>query len=289
MTNIAFCGLGMMGAPMASRLLDGGHDLAVWNRTHDKTEPLVARGARSSATPADAAGGADVAITMLTGPDALEAVLFGSAGLVTGLDRGSMLIDMSTVGPAAVRGVAERLPEGIALLDAPVLGSIPQAESGELKVFAGGTAEELKRARPLLELLGEVRHVGPSGAGAAMKLVVNSTLGAVMTALGEALSLGDALGLKEGQVLDVLAESPVGVAVGRKRRLIESGSYPPTFKLSLARKDLDLVNQAAAEPNLRLRVAQAAGSWLGEAEGDGLQDLDYSAVVAHIRGRPADP
>jgi 3-hydroxyisobutyrate dehydrogenase-like beta-hydroxyacid dehydrogenase len=170
-----------------------------------------------------------------------------------------------------------------------VLGSIPQAESGELKVFAGGTAEELKRARPLLELLGEVRHVGPSGAGAAMKLVVNSTLGAVMTALGEALSLGDALGLKEGQVLDVLAESPVGVAVGRKRRLIESGSYPPTFKLSLARKDLDLVNQAAAEPNLRLRVAQAAGSWLGEAEGDGLQDLDYSAVVAHIRGRPADP
>jgi 3-hydroxyisobutyrate dehydrogenase-like beta-hydroxyacid dehydrogenase len=127
MAEIAFCGLGMMGAPMAARLLEGGHDVAVWNRTAEKMEPVTRRGARAARSPADAAAGVEVAITMLTDAAALEAVVHGEEGLVQGLDEGSTLIDMSTVGPEAVRDVAERLSAGVSMIDAPVLGSVPQA------------------------------------------------------------------------------------------------------------------------------------------------------------------
>jgi 3-hydroxyisobutyrate dehydrogenase-like beta-hydroxyacid dehydrogenase len=194
---------------------------------------------------------------------------------------------MSTVGPDAVRHVAERLPAGVSMIDAPVLGTVPQAEGGELRIFAGGDRRDVDRVRPVLETLGTVTYLGPLGAGAGMKLVANSTLGALMTALGEALALADSLGLEEGTVLDVLADSPIGVTVNRKRSSIESGSYPARFKLGLASKDLELVTDRIGQSGLDLRVAPAAGSWLEDAWSNGLGDLDYSAVVAHIRGRPA--
>jgi 3-hydroxyisobutyrate dehydrogenase-like beta-hydroxyacid dehydrogenase len=119
-----------------------------------------------------------------------------------------------------------------------------------------------------------------------MKLVVNSTLGAIMAGLGEAMALGDALGLDEAAVLDVLARSSIGVTAKSKRKMIEAGTYPPNFKLALAHKDLDLVTGAAEDAGLRLRVAAAAEAWLAEAERAGMGDLDYSALVAHIRARP---
>ena len=289
MVKLAFCGLGQMGAPMATRLVEAGHDVAVWNRTADKVEPVEKQGAHRANSPAEAAAGVEAAVTMLADPDAVDAVVFGDDGLAAGLAPGSTLIDMSTVGPDAVRRVADRLPSGVSLIDAPVLGSVPQAEAGELKVFVGGGQSEIRRWRPVLGALGTVIHMGPLGSGASMKLVANSTLGALMTALGEAMALSDALGLDPRTVLDVLAESPIGVTVNRKRALIESGSYPPTFKLSLARKDLDLVNDAARRDGLDVRLAPASGAWLEGAESAGLGGLDYGAVVAHIRGREARP
>jgi 3-hydroxyisobutyrate dehydrogenase-like beta-hydroxyacid dehydrogenase len=285
MSKIAFCGLGQMGSPMAARVLDAGHDVTVWNRTPEKAEPLTERGAGRAETPAEAASGAEAVITMLADPGALESVALGERGLTEGMTEGSTLIDMSTVGPDAIRRLRDRLPRAIGLIDAPVLGSAPQAEAGRLLVFAGGQATDVDRWRPVLSAMGTVIHAGSLGSGAAMKLVANSTLGALMTALGEALALADSLGLEERVVLDVLAQSPIGVTVNRKRESIESGSYPPSFKLSLARKDLALVAQAAK--SLDLRVAQASSSWLEAAEAAGLGHLDYSAVVAHIRGRPA--
>jgi 3-hydroxyisobutyrate dehydrogenase-like beta-hydroxyacid dehydrogenase len=274
MAKLAFCGLGQMGTPIAARLLDAGHDVSVWNRTPERAAPLERRGARRAASPADAAAGVVAAITMVTDPSALEAVVLGEGGLAEGLTSGSTLIDMSTVGPDAVRRIADRLPSGVSMVDAPVLGTVPHAESGELKVFAGGEDRDVERWGPVLGALGTVVHIGPLGAGAAMKLVANSTLGALMTALGEALAVADALGLDQRTVLDVLAESPIGVTVNRKRQSIESGSYPPTFKLSLARKDLALVNDAAGNADLDLRVAPASGSWLADAESAGLGSLD---------------
>jgi 3-hydroxyisobutyrate dehydrogenase-like beta-hydroxyacid dehydrogenase len=287
MTRIAFLGLGQMGGPMAARLVEAGHEVTVWNRTPEKAEPLVEKGARPATTPRDAARGAEAAITMLSTPEVLRDVLFGEDGVARGLERGSTVIEMSTVGPEAIRELAGRLPEGVDLVDAPVLGTVPQATEGSLKVFVGGTHGAFGRWQPVLEALGTPIHIGPQGAGAAMKLVANSTLGALMSGLGEALALAEGLGLDTSIVLDVLADSAIGVTVRSKRELIDSGVYPPRFKLSLAAKDLRLVTEAAGSTGRELRVAEAARSWLEDADGAGLGDLDYSAVIAHIRGVPA--
>lgn len=289
MAKLAFLGLGQMGRPMARRLLGAGHDVTVWNRTSEKAEPLVAQGAGPATTPAEAAHGVEAAITMLSDPEALEAVLFGPDGLAHGLQDGATLIDMSTVGVEAVRSLGKRLPKGVTMLDAPVLGTVPHAERGQLKIFVGGEREVFGRWRGVLESLGTPSLIGPPGAGAAVKLVVNSTIGAVVSALGEALALADRLGLDEKTTLDVLAESVIGAGVGRARPSIESDTYPPRFKLALARKDLGLVTDAARRAGVDLPVARAVRDWLQGADDDGLGGLDYTAVVAHIRGREARP
>lgn len=287
MTTIAFCGLGQMGAPMARRLLEARHDLVVWNRSEERTRALVEAGAEAARTPAEAAAGAEAAITMLADPDAVREVVLGDQGLAKGLRDGAALIEMSTIGPDAVWEIGEGLPDGVGMLDAPVLGTVPHAEEGTLQLFVGGPAALVERWAPVLAAMGTPRHLGDLGAGAAMKLVVNSTLGALMTALGEALALADALGVNEDQALDVLEGSAIGVTTRSKRERIASGRYPPNFRLALAAKDLELVRDAAARAGVDLPLAEAALGRIGAARDAGLGDLDYSAVVPHIRGRPA--
>ncbi|HEX2025443.1 MAG TPA: NAD(P)-dependent oxidoreductase [Actinomycetota bacterium] len=288
MTAIGFCGLGRMGAPMAARLIEAGHDVTVWNRTRERAEPLAERGAKVADSPAEAAAEAEALITILTDAAAVEAVAFGPNGAAGAVRSDSTLIEMSTIGPDAVRAVRERLPEGVRMIDAPVLGGVSQAEAGELNVLVGADDDDLARHRGVLETFGRVTHIGPPGSGAAMKLVANSTLGALVATLGEALALGDTLDLDEGMVLDVLMGTPMAIVIERQRAMIESASYPPAFALSLARKDLHLVAEAAASRERELRVAPASEAWLADAERAGLGDLNYSAVVAHIRGRPAN-
>ncbi|MDB6002952.1 MAG: 3-hydroxyisobutyrate dehydrogenase [Rhizobacter sp.] len=289
MAKLAFLGLGLMGTPMATRLLDAGHDLTVWNRTSAKTEPLVGQGASAAPSPAEAVAGADAVITMLATPQALQQVLFADDGVVGALDPGQCLIDMSTVGPETIRSVAMRLPSDVTLVDAPVRGSVPEATAGRLVIFVGATEPAFAHVQPLLAPLGTLHHVGGPGAGAATKVVVNLTLGVTMTALGEALALADTLGLDRETLLDILAESPIGSTVRSKRANIESGTYPPGFKLSLALKDLRLVTRSPAQPGRDLRLAAASRSWLEEAAQAGAADLDYSAVVATILGTGSGP
>ncbi len=284
--NVAWIGLGQMGSPMAARLLEAGHDVVVWNRTSSRADPLVEKGASRATTPAEAASSAEVVVTMIADPAALEDVVFGDDGLATGLGAGSTFVEMSTVGPDAVRALAERLPDGVAVVDAPVLGSVAQATDGELKVFAGGDAETIERIRPLLDEFGRVFHLGGLGSGASMKLVTNSTLGTLMSGLGEALALADALGLDDHTVLDILVESPIGRTAQSKRERIQSGEYPPNFKLSLAAKDLGLVEDAARAAGVPSDLAAAARAYFAGAEAAGLGPLDYSAVVAHLRQQP---
>jgi 3-hydroxyisobutyrate dehydrogenase-like beta-hydroxyacid dehydrogenase len=282
MAKLAFLGLGQMGTPMATRLLEAGHDLTVWNRTSARTTPLVGRGASVAASPAEAVSGVDVVITMIATPDALEQVLFADDGVVGALSPGQLLIDMSTVGPEVIRSVARRLPSQVTLVDAPVRGSVPEATAGRLAIYVGATRAAFEHVQPLLAPLGNLHHVGGPGAGAATKLVVNLTLGVTVTALGEALALGDTLGLDPGTLLDILADSPIGATVRGKRANIESGSYPPSFKLRLAVKDLRLVTETAAGPGRDLPLAAAARDWLEQADRAGAGDLDFSAVVATI-------
>ena len=225
--RIAFLGLGQMGTPMARRLLGAGNDITVWNRTRSRAEPLADSGAKIADTPATAVADAEFAITMLSTPDVVEDVVFGADGLAGAMRDGSMLIQMSTIGPETERSIRERLPDNVEAIDAPVLGSVPQASDGTLRIFVGATGDQLARARPVLEPIGTVFHLGEPGAGAAMKLVANSTIGAAISAVGEALALSDALGLRREQVLEILSDSPVGPTVSGKRAYIEAHDYPP--------------------------------------------------------------
>jgi len=283
MTRIAFLGLGSMGEPMAARLLSSSHELTVWNRSRNKAEQLAAAGAVVGATPVDAAAGAEIVITMLATPEALSDVLFGDNGAAGAMGAGQTLIEMSTVGPAAIDEVRSKLPAGVTLVDAPVLGSIPAATDGALLVFVGAEDDVYERVRPILSALGHVRHVGGAGAGAAIKLVLNLTLGAAMTTLGEALALARAFGLDRRVALDALEESPIANTVKGKRERIESGHYPANFKLALGEKDLRLIEEAAERSGLSLRVARAAHQWF-EAGASVAPDLDYSAVIATMLG-----
>jgi 3-hydroxyisobutyrate dehydrogenase-like beta-hydroxyacid dehydrogenase len=282
MAKIGFLGLGLMGSPMATRLLEAGNDVTVWNRSADKMQPLVERGASPASSPAAATLGADVVITMLADPQALESVLFGQDGVASALHTGQALVDMSTVGPEVISQIAGRLPDGVELVDAPVRGSVPEATDGRLSIFVGATDEAFSKVAELLGAMGTVRRIGGLGSGAAMKLVVNSTLGAAIAGVGEALALGDVLGLERSLLFDVLEETPLGAVVKGKRGYIESGSYPPNFKLALALKDLGLVTDAAAQGGRELKVAAASRAWFEEALDAGAGDLDYSAVVATI-------
>jgi 3-hydroxyisobutyrate dehydrogenase/2-hydroxy-3-oxopropionate reductase len=281
---VAFVGLGAMGARMAGRLLGAGHDVVVWNRTVEAARPLVELGAELASSPAEAAGRAEAVLIMVADPAALEAVSGGPEGVAAGIGPSSTVIQMSTVGLPAMERLASALPEGTELLDAPVLGSLAEAESGSLRIFVGGPPALAERWTPLLSALGSPLHVGPLGAGSAAKLVVNSTLFGALGVLGEALALADALGLSREAAYEVLAASPVAAQVERRRAQIESGEYPPRFSLALALKDAGLVADAAAEQGVDLRLAAAARTWLAEAEEAGWGDRDYAAVLAWILG-----
>lgn len=270
MARVAFIGLGGMGSRMARRLVEAGNELTVWNRTRERAGAL---GAVVAATPAEAVAGAEVAITMVADPAALAAVTEGPEGVAAGARQGTTVIEMSTVGPAAIRRLAQVLDAD--LLDAPVLGSLSEAEAGTLTVFVGGDEEVFARRRGLLEVLGKPLYVGPSGSGAAAKLVANSTLFTTIVALGEALALADALGLSRERAFEVLAPTPLGAQAERRRAAIESGEFPARFPLRLARKDAGLIQ----ELELDLPLNDAARSWLEQTEDD---DRDYSAVLERI-------
>jgi 3-hydroxyisobutyrate dehydrogenase-like beta-hydroxyacid dehydrogenase len=281
-SKIAFLGLGMMGSQMARRLIEAGHDVTVWNRTAGRAEPFATTALGIAHTPADAVAGAEYVITMLATPQALEEVVFGADGVADAVSAGQIWIDMSTVGPREFRSAASRLPAGVEAVDAPVRGSVPEATEGRLQIYVGSDDPLFEPIQALLAPLGQVHHVGPPGAGASMKLVVNLTLGAAMVAFGEALALGMALGLEAGSIMDALAQSPIAGAVNAKRANVEASQYPPSFKLELAAKDLHLVHEAASAARLELPEADAAGQWLYRAVSEGRGQRDISAVIATI-------
>jgi 3-hydroxyisobutyrate dehydrogenase len=286
-TRVAFLGLGRMGAPMAGRLSAAGHDLVVWSRTKAHAEALAGR-AEVAGSPADAGSRAQVAITMLTDGGALEEVVLGRDGLASGLVSGSLLIDMSTTGPAPARKVAEVLEDrGVGFVDAPVVGSVGPAAEGTLAVMVGGSDEAVGRARPLLEVLGDPErtwHVGPVGAGQAAKLMVNLVLGGVTAAVAEGFTLGRLLGLSPDVALDVLEGASVATQTVRsKRDTLVSGDYgDPGFRLALMHKDLRLALDAARAARASLPATERVAELYAGAKGRGLADQDYAAVAAYL-------
>ena len=215
-----------MGERIARRLLDAGHELVVWNRAAARAEPLAQLGAAVAATPAEAASRAEAAITMVSDPAALAEVAEGPEGVAAGATERTTVIQMSTVGPPAISRLESVLPPGTGLVDAPVLGSRSEAEAGTLQIYASGSQELVERWTPLLSELGAVHHVGPLGAGQAAKLVANTTLVGVIGVLGEALALGEELGLPRAVAFEVLGTTALPDQTERRRPSVESGEYP---------------------------------------------------------------
>ena len=254
----------------------------MWNRSAGKAEPLAGLGAIPAATPAEAASRAEVLITMVADPAALQAVTEGPDGVVAGASASLTVVEMSTVGPAAVARLASALPPATGLLDAPVLGSPAEAEAGSLVIFAGGTAQLVERALPVLAVLGSVLHVGELGAGAAAKLMANAVLFATLGTLGEAIALARGVGLSAEATYRVLAATVLAAQAERRRAAIEAGEFPPRFPLTLAGKDAQLIADAAAAAGVELRLITAAATWLAEAQQAGLGGRDYTAMLKTI-------
>ena len=266
METIAFIGLGIMGSPMARRLLAAGYPLTVWNRTASRAEPLRAEGATVAASPAEAVREADVVITMLADPTAVREVI---GAIARHLRPGTTVIEASTIGPQALGEVAALLPGSVALVDAPVMGSADRAASGQLVVLAGG---DLTKVRPILEVFGTVTECGAVGHGAALKVVLINAVIAGVTVVGEAMALGDAFGLPEELVTGALANGPLAGIAGRA--FAQGANYP----LRLAAKDVTLATATADLPLLRI-----VHDWLIAFPEAGSEDLGQ--IVRHIRAQ----
>jgi len=286
--KVGFAGLGRMGQPMALRLAEAGFDLAVYNRNRDRCEPLEAAGATVVETPAQLLADREVAITMLAGPAAVEQVVAGPGGVLSGADRDSVVVEMSTVGPSVARQLAQRAAEhGAALVDAPVSGSVPAAESGSLTAFAGGPEWALEKARPALQAFtAAVTHVGDSGSGAAVKLGLNTVLTLLNEGIAEALLLAEALGIEREAMYDALESSAVAAPyVGYKRGafLGDAEAGEVAFDIDGLGKDIDLALSHGRRDGLPMFGAAAASQVLAAASGMGLGSADMAAVATALR------
>lgn len=285
---VAVIGLGAMGSRFAGRLLDCGLRVVVWNRSPGKAAALVARGAKEVRSPADAARQAGTIITSLPDADSVFALTQGRDGIGAGIGPGGLLIEMSTIGPDAISTLRNMLPEDSALVDAPVLGSIAEAETGTCLVFAGGPDGAVRDADRVLSHLGKVQHCGELGSGAAAKLVANAALLSAVCALGEVLSLADRLGLPRDLTFKVLAATPLGEQARKRRPAIEQRCFPARYSLYLAAKDSELITKASTlARGQSLRLLAGTKAWFHEALYAGWGHHDYTVVLERIatRGR----
>lgn len=285
-TRVAFCGLGIMGAPMAANLARAGFDLSVNTRTGEKAERFAAEhGVRAASTPAEAAEGADALVTMVPDAPEVEAVLFGPDGAAAALAPGALAIDMSTIAPSAARAIGERLAAGdISFLEAPVSGSRPKAEDGTLTIMAGGDPDAFRQARPLLEAMGErIVHVGPAGHGQLAKLLTN-TMGAVhAVALADSVLAAEKAGLDPDAFLEVAAGSAGNSTVlGLKGRPMFDRDFTPLFKLEHMLKDVRHCLDEARALGVELRLGALVEPLYARAAAEGHAEEDFAAVIAAV-------
>jgi 3-hydroxyisobutyrate dehydrogenase len=282
--KIAFIGLGVMGAGMASRLAENGFDITVYNRTRSKAEEIGELGAKVADSPAQAAGEADVVMISLADQNVVSKVLFGQDGAFETLGDGSFVLDMSTVTPEFARELNGKAREaGYKHLDTCVLGNPMHARSGELRVMAGGDAGDFEAVKSLLEAIGkEVTYLGEAGMGATMKLVLNMLMGVQMPALAEAVVFGERMGLDRHQILDMIGKSGYSSPMMSLRCGImdERNFQFALFKLGLMRKDMTLVLSESQKLAVPMPVSESAYTALTAAQQQGLGDLDVAAILA---------
>jgi 3-hydroxyisobutyrate dehydrogenase len=248
--RLGFIGLGIMGAGMAANLVRAGHDVTVWNRTASRADPLVELGGTRAGSAREVAAASDIVFVCVSDTPDVEAVLFGDDGAAAGLTAGSLVVDHSTVSPAATRGWADRLADkGIGFVDAPVSGGSEGAVKGTLSVMAGGADDAFERAHPYLEAVGStITHVGPVGAGQTCKLVNQVLVVVSMLGVAEALVLAQAGGLDPNVAVAATSGGAGGSwMLANRGPQIANRDFRPGFTIDLQQKDLRLVLEAADE------------------------------------------
>ncbi len=286
--RIGFLGLGTMGAAMAANLARAGFAVTVWNRTPGRAPELDDLGVARAATPAQAAQATDAVVVCVSDTPDVEGVLFGAEGLAGGARSGQLVIDCSTISPSATRDFATRLAErGVALVDAPVSGGSEGAQKATLTIFCGGEAAAVERARPILAAMGKtITHVGPSGAGQAVKAVNQVILAGTYLGVAEGIVLALKAGLDVEQVVGALGGGAAQswVLANRSGRMI-ANDYPLGFKVALHRKDLGIALDLAREMGAELPVAELAAELETDLIGGGHEADDMSALARAIRAR----
>lgn len=287
MARVTMLGLGAMGSRMAMSLLRGGHEVTVWNRTRERAASLVAAGARRAETPLQAVTGAEFAISMVRDDEAARTVwLTPESGALAGLAHDTVAIESSTVTPNWVRELDQRCwAAGTAFIDAPVVGSRPQAEAGQLIFLVGGAAEVLARAEPVLQAMGgAIHHAGPIGSGATIKLAINALLGVQIAAIAELIGWLGRSGLDESRAVEIIGATPVASPAGKvAAQGMLSGSFAPLFPVELVRKDLGYLAAMAAAVAAEMPIAGATTEVFTQAGRRGYDGEHATAVVQLYR------
>jgi len=289
--KIGFVGLGSMGAPIAGRLLPG-NQVQGTNRTKAKASALIEQGLIWRDTPREAAAGAEVVFSMVTDDAALAAITSGPDGILAGLWPGAVCVDMSTVSPRASRELARRVHwAGATMIDAPVSGSVPAAETGTLSIMAGGPAEAFDKVAPLLRRLGSsVTHVGGNGQGLLLKLAINISLAAQMLAFSEGMLLAERGGIDPSLAARAMSESAIGSPMLKARvPLVLDLPERAWFDVQLMHKDIGLALDAARESRIPLPAALAADGALSQAEKLGYGHRDIAGLFRVLAETAAAP
>jgi len=285
-------GLGTMGEAMAGHLARAGHPLVVWNRSPGRASTLAGHGATVAATPAELAGASDVIVVCVSDTPDVESVLFAPDGVAAGARRGTLVIDCSTIAPGATRDFGVRLAQGgVALVDAPVSGGSEGAQKATLTIFVGGAPADVDRARPILSRLGTtVTHVGPLGAGQAVKAVNQVILAGTYLGVAEGIVLAMKAGLDVEQVVGALGGGAAQswVLANRSARM-QANDYPLGFKVALHLKDLRIALGMAGELGADLPVTRMCADIEDAVVAAGHADDDVSAVARDIRRRSSLP
>ena len=290
--RIGFLGLGTMGGAMAANLARAGFVVTAWNRSPGRAAELDELGVARGETPAAVAAAVDAVVICVSDTPDVEAVLFGPDGVASGARPNLLVIDCSTISPSAERDFGGRLAErGAALVDAPVSGGSEGAQKGTLTIFCGGEPADVERARPILAAMGRtITHVGPSGAGQAVKAVNQVILAGTYLGVAEGIVLALKAGLDVGQVVEALGGGAAQswVLANRSERM-RTNAYPLGFKVALHRKDLGIALEMAREMGADLPVAELAAEFETDLVGHGHGEDDMSALARVIRERSGLP
>jgi 3-hydroxyisobutyrate dehydrogenase len=281
--KLGFIGIGLMGRPMVLRLLAAGHEVAVWNRSRDKLGPVVEKGAVPMGSPADVARNSEIVMMCVTDQRAAEDVLFSPAGIMAGAGKGGLIIDFSSIAPESARRSSANLEErGIGLIDAPVSGGVAGAEKGTLAVMAGGKAEDIERARPIvMHLAQRFTRMGDSGAGQATKLCNQVIVGSLIAVIAEAVRLAEASGVDAKMLPEALKG---GFADSLPLQIFGARMASRTFEPSLGAssimlKDLDNAAAVASRYGVPLAMAGTAAELYRRHAALGMGEREISSIV----------